>query len=95
MRSTFRKKLTASLIYPARAAITLVCALFVFLISFVVPQFAQLYDQIGSKLPSITLWLLAVGNFAQKYILFAPARSRCSCFWFMALGADRRRAGPH
>jgi type IV pilus assembly protein PilC len=66
----FRKKLTASLIYPA-VLITLVCALFVFLISFVVPRFAQLYDQIGSKLPSITLWLLAVGNFAQKYILFA------------------------
>jgi type IV pilus assembly protein PilC len=66
----FRKKLTASLIYPA-VLITLVCALFVFLISFVVPRFAQLYDQIGSKLPSITLWLLAVGNFAQKYVLFA------------------------
>lgn len=67
---TFRKKLTASLIYPA-VLISLVCALFVFLISFVVPRFAQLYDQIGSKLPSITLWLLAVGNFAQKYVLFA------------------------
>jgi type IV pilus assembly protein PilC len=66
----FRKKLTASLIYPA-VLITLVCALFVFLISFVVPRFAQLYDQIGSKLPSSTLWLLAVGNFAQKYVLFA------------------------
>ncbi|MFZ0663258.1 MAG: type II secretion system F family protein [Acidobacteriaceae bacterium] len=67
---TFRKKLTASLIYPA-VLISLVCALFVFLISFVVPRFAQLYDQIGSKLPSITLWLLAVGNFAQKYVLIA------------------------
>ena len=66
----FRKKLMASLIYPA-VLITLVCALFIFLISFVVPRFAQLYDQIGSKLPSITLWLLAFGNFAQKYILYA------------------------
>ncbi|MGH7996334.1 MAG: type II secretion system F family protein [Opitutaceae bacterium] len=67
---TFRKKLMASLIYPA-VLITLVCALFVFLISFVVPRFAELYNQIGSKLPSITLWLLAVGNFAQKYVLIA------------------------
>lgn len=66
----FRKKLMASLIYPA-VLITLVCALFVFLISFVVPRFAQLYDQIGSKLPSITLWLLAVGDFAQRYVLIA------------------------
>lgn len=74
---TFRKKLTASLIYPL-VLITLVCALFIFLISFVVPRFAQLYDQIGSKLPSITLWLLAVGNFAQKYVLFAlPILALC------------------
>jgi type IV pilus assembly protein PilC len=66
---TFRKKLTASLIYPA-VLITLVFALFVFLISFVVPRFALLYEQIGSNLPSLTLWLLAVGHFAQKYVLY-------------------------
>src|SRR6201998_3273454 len=66
---TFRKKLAASLIYPA-VLIVLVFALFIFLISFVVPRFAQLYDQIGSSLPSITLWLLAIGNFAQKYVLY-------------------------
>lgn len=70
---TFRKKLTASLIYPA-VLITLVIALFIFLISFVVPRFAQLYDQLGSRLPSITLAMLALGNFAQKYVLyFLPA----------------------
>jgi type IV pilus assembly protein PilC len=67
---TFRKKLNASLIYPA-VLITLVFALFIFLISFVVPRFAQLYDQLGSKLPSLTLALLAVGNYAQKYVLYA------------------------
>jgi type IV pilus assembly protein PilC len=66
---TFRKKLTASLIYPA-VLISLVFGLFIFLISFVVPRFALLYDQIGSRLPSITLWLLALGHFAQKYVLY-------------------------
>src|SRR5271170_5486138 len=66
---TFTKKLKASLIYPA-VLITLVFALFVFLISFVVPRFATLYDQIGSKLPPLTLALLAVGNAAQKYVLY-------------------------
>lgn len=74
---TFRKKLTASLIYPA-VLITLVVALFIFLISFVVPRFAQLYDQLGSKLPSLTLWLLAFGNFAQRYVLIAlPVAALC------------------
>jgi type IV pilus assembly protein PilC len=66
---TFRKKLTASLIYPA-LLITLVFGLFVFLITFVVPRFALLYDQIGSKLPAITMFLLVLGNGAQKYLLY-------------------------
>ena len=66
---TFRKKLQASLVYPC-LLITLVFALFVFLITFVVPRFALLYDQIGSKLPAITMFLLALGNGAQKYILY-------------------------
>jgi type IV pilus assembly protein PilC len=66
---TFRKKLQASLVYPC-LLITLVFGLFVFLITFVVPRFALLYDQIGSKLPAITLFLLALGNGAQKYILY-------------------------
>ena len=65
----FRKKLTASLIYPA-LLITLVCALFIFLITFVVPQFAKLYDQIGTKLPAMTLAMLALGKGAQHYILY-------------------------
>lgn len=66
---TFRKKLQASLVYPA-LLITLVFGLFIFLITFVVPRFALLYDQIGTKLPSITLFLLALGNGAQHYLLY-------------------------
>src|SRR5579875_1408243 len=60
----FRKKLQASLIYPA-LLITLVFGLFIFLITFVVPQFATLYDQVGTKLPGLTLALLAFGKAAQ------------------------------
>jgi type IV pilus assembly protein PilC len=66
---TFRKKLQASLIYPG-LLITLVFGLFVFLISFVVPRFAELYDQVGTKLPGLTLALLAFGKAAQHYILY-------------------------
>ncbi len=65
----FRKKLMASLIYPA-LLITLVTGLFIFLITFVVPQFAKLYDQIGTKLPAMTLAMLALGKGAQHYILY-------------------------
>lgn len=66
---TFRKKLTASLIYPA-LLICLVFGLFIFLITFVVPRFATLYDQMGSHLPALTLLLLSVGTHAQKYIFY-------------------------
>jgi type IV pilus assembly protein PilC len=65
----FRKKLQASLIYPA-LLITLVFGMFVFLVTFVVPQFAKLYAQIGTKLPTITLMMLALGKGAQHYILY-------------------------
>ena len=61
---TFRKKLTASLIYPS-VLIVIVISLFIFLITVVVPSFAQLYDQMGSHLPQITLLLLQFGVQAQ------------------------------
>ena len=64
---TFRKKLIASLVYPV-LLIVMVTVLLLFLISFVVPKFAALYDQIGSKLPLITVLLLAVGNNISNYL---------------------------
>ncbi|WP_446744348.1 type II secretion system F family protein [Silvibacterium acidisoli] len=66
---SFTKKLKASLIYPM-LLISLVFALFIFLITFVVPRFATLYEQLGTKLPSLTLALLAVGNGAQHYFFY-------------------------
>src|SRR5690348_12392242 len=65
----FRKKLQSSLIYPA-LLVTLVTGMFIFMITFVVPQFAKLYDQIGTSLPSMTLLMLAIGRGAQHYILY-------------------------
>ena len=66
---TFRKKLKASLIYPA-LLILMVLGLFIFLITFVVPRFAQLYDQLGTKLPLLTTFLLDLGRYAQTYGLY-------------------------
>jgi type IV pilus assembly protein PilC len=66
---TFRKKLKSSLIYPA-FLIVMVIGLFIFLITFVVPRFAQLYDQLGTKLPSLTLLLLSIGKDVQHYGIY-------------------------
>jgi type IV pilus assembly protein PilC len=54
---TFRKKLVTSLIYPV-VLLVLVTALVAFMFTYVVPQFALLYDQLGSKLPPMTVLLL-------------------------------------
>jgi type IV pilus assembly protein PilC len=69
---TFRKKLKASLIYPT-LLIMMVFALFIFLITFVVPRFAQLYEQLGTELPALTVFLLDLGRDAQHYGIYVAA----------------------
>ncbi len=66
---TFRKKLKASLIYPS-LLIVMVIGLFIFLITFVVPRFAQLYDQLNTHLPALTVFLLDLGKDAQSYGIY-------------------------
>lgn len=68
MAMSFRKKLTASLIYPA-LLVTLVVVMLTFLVTYVVPQFANLYTQLGTKVPALTEFMLSVGVGAQKYFL--------------------------
>jgi type IV pilus assembly protein PilC len=64
-----RKKLLLSLVYPA-LLIVLVIALMVFLVTFVVPKFADLYHSLSAQLPAATEILIAVGTTARNYILF-------------------------
>lgn len=66
---TFRKKLTASLIYPS-LLLTLVSGLMVFMFTVVIPQFAELYDQMGSQLPAMTIGLLNFGKWTQHNIVW-------------------------
>ncbi len=66
---TFSKKLKASLIYPA-LLICMVIGLFIFLITFVVPRFSQLYEQIGTTLPAMTVFLMDLGRNAQHYGIY-------------------------
>jgi len=66
---TFRKKLFASLIYPC-LLLTLVTGLLIFMFTVVIPQFAELYDQMGSQLPPMTLGLLAFGKWTQHYFIW-------------------------
>src|SRR5215469_11234747 len=66
---SFRKKLLVSLVYPT-LLVTVVLIMVVFLVTYVVPEFAKLFDNLGAQLPAMTLFMLAVGTAAQKYIVF-------------------------
>src|ERR1700680_3940905 len=63
---TFRKKLFVSLIYPT-LLVAVVTIMVMFLFPYVVPKFADLFNPLDAKLPAITLFMLAVGQNAQKY----------------------------
>lgn len=68
-----RKKIMVSLMYPC-VLIVLVVLLMVFLVTYVVPTFANLYNSMQAKLPIMTVYLIAIGTASQKYIvLFAGA----------------------
>jgi type IV pilus assembly protein PilC len=66
---TFRKKLITSLIYPI-VLLVLVTALVTFMFAYVVPQFALLYDQLGSKLPQMTVVLLNFSRWVNHNLLW-------------------------
>jgi type IV pilus assembly protein PilC len=63
---TFRKKMLSSLWYPALLFVALGVML-TFLMTYVVPQFADLYSSLDAKLPATTVFMLGVGKAIQSY----------------------------
>ena len=63
---TFKKKLAVSLVYPT-LLVSVVLLMLVFLVTYVVPQFAKLYEDLHAQLPTITLFMLEIGTHAQRY----------------------------
>jgi type IV pilus assembly protein PilC len=69
---TVRKKLLVSLMYPSLLLVLVFC-LIVFLVTFVVPNFAQLYSTMSADLPALTQFLIAFGTAARRYVVFFAA----------------------
>jgi type IV pilus assembly protein PilC len=63
-----RKKLIVSMLYPA-VLVFLAFGLVVFLVTYVVPNFAQLYSSMGSQLPTPTQILISIGTTARGYVV--------------------------
>jgi type IV pilus assembly protein PilC len=84
-----RKKLLVSLIYPA-VLIVLVAVLVVFLVTYVVPEFTQLYETMDAELPASTLLLVALGGASRDHavpLLAALAALVGAGFWLLRSGA--------
>ncbi len=82
-----RKKLLVSLLYPS-LLLLLVFSLVVFLVTYVVPSFAQLYSSMSADLPALTVFLITLGTLARNYVLAAAAALAAG---FLAFRAWARR----
>ena len=84
---TFKKKLAVSLVYPA-LLVAMVMIMLVFLVTYVVPEFAKLYENLNAELPAITLVMLNMGTHAQAYAPFAASSLLIGCV-LLALAENR------
>lgn len=63
-----RKKVLVALMYPS-VLIVLVVLLMVFLVTYVVPSFASLYSSMSAQLPTVTIYLIAIGAAARTWVV--------------------------
>lgn len=64
-----RSKVRQAMIYPA-AVVSFAILVVIFLMWKVIPVFASIFLELGASLPFLTVAVLAVSQFVQKYILF-------------------------
>lgn len=89
---SFRKKLSASMVYPI-LLIVMVIVMLTFLVTYVVPQFASLYNQLNAQLPPLTVFMLNLGNAVRKFfwVILAVLLGGGFLLW----RAIRSEAGAH
>jgi type II secretory pathway component PulF len=62
-------------VYPA-LLVTMVLVMLVFLVTYVVPEFAKLFENLNAQLPTITVIMLAIGTRGAEV---CSVRSHCGC----------------
>ena len=71
----------SAMIYPVVLLVTGIISVFLLLI-FVVPQFAVMFEDVGTEIPSSAAFLLSLSNFVQSYgYLFVIAAVICIYLW--------------
>lgn len=64
-----RKQMKSAMTYPI-VVLTIAVGVLVFMLVYLVPQFASMFESNDAKLPAITLIVLGVSNFIQNYYIY-------------------------
>jgi general secretion pathway protein F len=83
-----RARVINALIYPA-ILVSLISASMLFLLGYVVPQFQQMYEGLGAKLPLLTQVVLDIGNGVRDFWWLIPV-VLIAVLWLL----DRKRRDP-
>ncbi|MET0893471.1 MAG: type II secretion system F family protein [Pseudoxanthomonas sp.] len=86
--SALRGRVVNAMIYPAILLVVVGFAL-LFLMGFVVPQFAQMYESLDVTLPWFTRIVLALGMWVRDWWLLLVLAPAAALWWF-----DRKRRDP-
>ena len=68
-----RSQVKQAMIYPSAIVIFAVVVV-IFMLWKVIPVFANIFQELGANLPSLTAFIMALSNFVQKNILFVFGR---------------------
>lgn len=84
-----RQKVISALSYPIIVGIIAV-AVVIFLLTFVVPMFVDLFESIDTELPALTKFVLAASHFSQDYwyVVVGGIGSIFLAFWLMKRNAS-------
>lgn len=88
-----RARVKAAVRYPLIVVITL-CAVFAFLVSFVIPRFASMFDRFKTALPFPTRVLIGINTVVQHYwyaVLLAAVLIIGGVYWYLRTTAGRRK----
>lgn len=88
-----RDTVVSALIYPAILAVVALLSI-VFMLTFVVPQFETLFDDMGDALPTMTRWVIAGADFIKAYGVVMLLAIGALVFYLRrwAAGAEGRKA---
>ncbi|MCM8801488.1 MAG: type II secretion system F family protein [Candidatus Omnitrophica bacterium] len=86
--ASFKAKIISSLVYPAILIGTAILAL-LFITMKIIPTFAQIFEGFNVKLPLLTLFLIKVSKFINRYILLIVVLISVLFYLFRAYKASK------